>query len=395
MTLLRLVRESHVLVVCGSGGVGKTTTSAALALEGARRGRRAVVITIDPARRLANALGLGTLGGEAGGGSAGGSTADGNEPGMIPPSVWDRERRAPEGASFAAMMLDTKTTFDDLVGQYATSPAQEQRILNNRFYQNISGALSGTQEYMAMEKLFELDEAGMYDLIVVDTPPSRHALDFLDAPSRLTAFLDARVFRWFLAPTRAGMRMVSSAARGFLRLVARTVGAQVLDDAVEFFAAFEGMYEGFRQRARKVSALIEDPRTAFVLVSSPRRDAVEEAEYFSERLGESGLSIEALVINRIHPRFSDLSAAAARAHGAALPLTNDASTSLAALYENIAEFNDVADREAKNLGGLAERLAPASITLVPFLERDVADVGGLDEVATYLFSASSCASAAS
>lgn len=237
-----------------------------------------------------------------------------------------------------------------------------------------------------MEKLFELDQTGDYDLIVVDTPPSRNALDFLEAPNRLTTFLDAKVFRWFLAPTRAGMKLVSTAARGFLRTVARTVGAEVLDDAVEFFAAFEGMYDGFRQRAKGVMSLIAAPATAFVLVSSPRRDAVQEAVFFSERLAQSGLSVEALVVNRIHPRFSEVSPSETRNQAEALQREGTpAALSLAALLDNLADFDDVADREAANLSGLAEKVAPAPVTLVPFLKRDVADVPGLDEVATYLF----------
>jgi anion-transporting ArsA/GET3 family ATPase len=370
VSLPGVVTERHVVIVCGSGGVGKTTTAAALALEGARQGRRAAVVTIDPARRLANALGLNALS---------------DSPAVISPEIWDPQGRAPGGATFSALMLDPKSTFDRLVGRYAKDDAQAQRILANRFYQNIAGALSGTQEYMAMEKLFELDESGDYDLIVVDTPPTRNALDFLDAPRRLTSFLDARTFRWFLAPTRAGMKVVSTAARGFLRTVGRTVGVEVLDDAVEFFGAFEGMYDGFRARAKKVMALIDDPGTAFVLVSSPRRDAVEEAQYFAERLAEFKLDVDALVINRIHPRFSDLAPSTSRGRAAALTGTSAAGSTLAALYDNLADFDDVADREARNLGGLADKVAPAGVTLVPFLERDVADVSGLDEVAAFLF----------
>src|SRR5439155_21145541 len=266
-------------------------------------GRRAAVVTIDPARRLANALGLDALSDSAA---------------EIPASLWDPEGRAQSGGSFSALMLDTKRTFDHLVEKYASSERQRERILANRFYQNIAGALSGTQEYMAMEKLFELDQEGGYELIVVDTPPSRNALDFLEAPGRLTKVLDARVFRWFLAPARGGMRVVSGAARGFLRSVGRAVGAEVLDDAVEFFAAFEGMYEGFRTRARNVSALISDERTSFVLVSSPPRDAIDEADFFSDRLSGSGLEVHSLVVNRVHPRFSDLGPGAARGRAAAL-----------------------------------------------------------------------------
>lgn len=367
MSIERLVSERRILIVCGSGGVGKTTTAAALALDGARKGRRSAVVTIDPAKRLANALGLDALSDAAS---------------EIPRKMWDAGATAPPGGSFSAMMLDTKRTFDRLVEKYASDAKQRQRILDNRFYQNIAGALSGTQEYMAMEKLYELHHEGGYELVVVDTPPSRNALDFLEAPGRLTKFLDARVFRWFLGPARGGMKVVSSAARGFLRTVARTVGVEVLDDAVEFFAAFEGMYDGFRERARKVDQIINDPGTAFVLVSSPRRDAVEEAEFFCDRLSEAKLSVDSLVVNRIHPRFSGFEAAVSRGRAVGLRGSCDV---LADLYENLADFDDVADREARNLSGLARKVAPAPITLVPFLERDVADVSGLDEISKYLF----------
>src|SRR5688572_16557540 len=225
-----LVARGSIIICCGSGGVGKTTTAAALALEAARRGRTACVVTIDPARRLADALGLDALTNTPG-------RIDGDWPGQL----W-------------AMMLDTKTTFDDLVTTYAGGEEQARRILDNRLYRNISGALSGTQEYMAMEKLYELSSGGAhdFDLIVVDTPPTRNALDFIDAPRRLTRFLDNRVFRLLVMPTRAYLKAVSAATQAFVRTVARVVGAEVVDDAVAFFRAFEGMEAGFRDRAQNV-----------------------------------------------------------------------------------------------------------------------------------------------
>ena len=266
-SLLPLVTDRAILVCCGSGGVGKTTTAAALALEGARRGRRACVVTIDPAKRLADALGLESLTNTAG-------RVEVDAPGEL----W-------------ALMLDTKSTFDALISRYAGAPDQAERILNNRMYRNIAGALSGTQEYMAMEKLFELHDEGQFDLIVIDTPPTRNALDFLDAPRRLTRFLDNRLFRIVVMPTRAYLKAVSVATQAFLRTISRVVGNQVVGDAIAFFQAFEGMEEGFRNRAQAVLELLSDKDTAFVLVASPRRDAVEEAAFFARTTRRSRRSV--------------------------------------------------------------------------------------------------------
>ncbi len=354
-TLAELVRARRILVCCGSGGVGKTTTAAVLALEAARAGRRAVVVTIDPAKRLADALGLEGLTGTP-------SRIEGEWAGEL----W-------------ALMLDTKSTFDDLVVANASSPEQGQRILQNRFYRNISGALSGTQEYMAMEKLYELHQRTDFDLVVVDTPPSRNALDFIDAPRRLSRFLDHRLFRIVTSPGRGLAKAVNVAAQTFLRTVAKVVGAEVIDDAVAFFRAFEGMEEGFRDRAAAVLRLLSDDDTAFVLVASPRRDTIEEARYFAERLHEAGIAVRALVVNRMHPRFGDGLPEATRERARTL-----AGTELGDLYANLADFQLVAAREEAHLAGLAEVVAPAPVIRVPFLSTDVHDLDGLDDVAVHL-----------
>lgn len=361
-----LVETQDVIVCAGSGGVGKTTAAAVIALEGARRGRRTVVVTIDPAKRLADTLGLDSLTNEA-------SRIDGDWPGEL----W-------------ALMLDTKSTFDDLVDTYAIDPAQRDRILQNRFYRNISGALSGTQEYMAGEKLYELHHLGAqtptgararFDLVVVDTPPTRNALDFLDASRRLTSFLDHRVYRMLVTPTRAYLRAVNVAAQAFVRTVGRVVGGEVLDDALSFFTAFEGMEDGFRDRAAHVARLLGAPTTSFVLVASPRRDTVEEAEFFADKLRAGDLSVAALVVNRMHPRFGAGAPGADRARAQTL-----AGTSIGSLYANLADFNDVADGEERHLAGLTERVAPAPLVRVPFLADDVHDLASLDEIAGHLFS---------
>src|SRR3954468_4831474 len=324
-TLDELVDRPRIIICCGSGGVGKTTTAAAIALEGARRGHKACVVTIDPAKRLADALGLESLT---------------NRPGRIQ-GDWSGE--------LYALMLDVKSTFDDLVIRYSEDADQAQLILENRLYRNLSGALSGTQEYMAMEKLYELHTEGGFDLIVVDTPPTRNALDFLDAPRRLTRFLDNRIFRLLMMPTRAYMRAVSVATQAFLRTISKVVGTDVVKDAVAFFTAFEGMEAGFRDRAQHVMDLLSDPSTAFVLVAAPRRDAVEEALFFAEKLGESHTPASALIVNRVHPHFGsaptpELERAAQRA------------PALRPLVENLAELTDIGRREESHYSALAERV---------------------------------------
>jgi anion-transporting ArsA/GET3 family ATPase len=355
--LRQLTRDAEIIVTAGSGGVGKTTTAAVLALEGARAGRRAVVVTIDPAKRLADALGLEGL-----------SNTPSRITGDWPGELW-------------AMMLDTKSTFDDLVATHSTDPKQAERILGNRFYKNISGALSGTQEYMAMEKLYELHMANDFDLVVVDTPPTRHALDFLNAPRRLTRFLDHRLYRILMAPTRGLMKAANVATQAFVRTLSKVVGAEVLEDAITFFTAFSGMEEGFKTRANVVFELLSSPSTAFVLVASPRRDTVEEADFFARRLAESDIAVRALIVNRMHPRFGDGLAEAVRERARTLE-----GTDLGGLYANLADFRLVASREEEHLAGLAERVAPAPVIRVPFLRTDVHDLDGLAEVGEHLFS---------
>jgi anion-transporting ArsA/GET3 family ATPase len=366
-TLDELVQVRSIVVCCGSGGVGKTTTAGAIGLEAARQGRRACVVTIDPAKRLADALGLASLT---------------NQPSRVT-GDW-----GPSGELWA-LMLDTKSTFDELVARHAITPEQAGSILENRLYRNISGALSGTQEYMAMEKLYQLHEDSRFDLIVVDTPPTRHALDFLDAPRRLTRFLDNRIFRALMMPTRAYLKAVSLATQAFLRTVSRVVGSDVVHDAVQFFNAFEGMEQGFRSRAQRVLELQTSPHTAFVLVATPRRDAVDEALFFAQRLQESSIEVDALVVNRVHPRFgpvpSVLTGTAPVGPGA---------EPLAALLTNLHDLEGIAAREERYFEALVRRVAPAPVARVPLLADDVHDLDGLHDIGTYLFSEAGTANAA-
>ena len=345
-----LARERSVIVCAGPGGVGKTTISAAIALQAARDGRRACVITVDPARRLADALGVGALT---------------NSPAAVDGDF---------AGSLHAMMLDTKGTFDDLVAHYARTEAQAEAIRTNRIYQNLTGMLSGTQEYMAMEKLYELTESGDFDIVVVDTPPTRNALDLLDAPRRLTRFLDNRLFRALLAPTRASLRLLTIATQALLRTISKVAGAEIVQDAVDFFQAFEGMEEGFSARAAAVRDLLADPATAYVLVTSPRPDSIEETTYFASRLGDSGIEPAALVVNRVHPSF-----------GPVTTEVGDQSGDLGALLENHARLHLAAFDEGEAVAALVERVAPSPVARLPLLGSDVHDLEGLGEVADHLF----------
>jgi anion-transporting ArsA/GET3 family ATPase len=364
--LSKVALERQTVICAGPGGVGKTTCAAAIALEGARLGLRACVVTIDPAKRLADALGLQVLTNEAHkveltGLARGGPGAENG------------------GGELWALMLDTKTTFDDVVRRNAGSEEQAQAILDNKLYRNISGALGGTQEYMAMEKLYELHHQGRFDLVVVDTPPTRHALDFLDAPGRLLRFLNNRIFRLLMVPTRASLKALGMATQMLLRTISRVVGGAVVADAVAFFAAFEGMEQGFRDRATKVEELLSDSGTAFVVVAAPRRDAVTEAIYFSDRLRESARRVDALVINRMFPYFGPVPPQLHEAAG-----TDPA---IAALVTNLGDLDGVAGREEQYVAALAARLPGAPIIRVPFLSDDVHDLGGLAEVGRWLFDA--------
>ena len=348
--LTALVAERAVIVCCGSGGVGKTTVSATFALAAAQAGRRACVVTVDPARRLADSLGVQSLANTP-------TEVEGDWPGRL-----------------HALMLDTKGTFDDLIHTYARTPEQAEGILANRLYQNLTGALSGTQEYMAMEKLHELVESGDFDVVVVDTPPTRNALDLLDAPRRLTRFLENRLFRALLLPTRVSLRAVGLATQALLRTLSKVAGAEIVQDAVAFFQAFEGMEEGFRTRAGAVRELLADPATAYVLVTSPRPDAIAEAGFFAEKLTERHIATAALVVNRIHPHFGG---------GAGAP--TGISGPLAALAANMENLNDVARREEGSYAALAEQVSPAPVGRIPLFGQDVPDRAGLRRAADVLF----------
>ncbi|CAB4894371.1 unannotated protein [freshwater metagenome] len=365
LTALDIVlRDAQIIVSCGSGGVGKTTAAAAIALHAAALGKRVVVVTIDPARRLADALGL--------------SDGLSNEPTRV--EIRDEPDTPGE---LWAMMLDPATTFDGLVHQYAETPEQAERILANGFYHNIAGALSGTQEYMAAEKLYQLHRDDRFDLVVVDTPPTRNALDFLDAPATLTRFINHRLFRLLMLPARKGLKVLNVAAQPVLRTIGKVVGGEVLTDAIAFFQAFEGMEIGFRDRADAVSDLLHSPITHYVLVASPRHDTVDEARYFAGRLAASDLAVAAVVVNRLQPRFGDATAEEAREASVLAEASGRAD--LAALWRNLAELRALADAEEAVIAPLVADTGATAIHRVPLLSDDVHDLGGLRQIADHLF----------
>ena len=387
-----VMTDAAVVVCCGSGGVGKTTSAAVLGLEGARRGRRVVVVTIDPARRLADALGLpGGLSGEPQRIDLGDDGDDGNG-GDARDDEGAHEHGDEHGGEHGeargdgelwAMMLDTAATFDGLVKRYAADEGQVGRILGNPFYRNMASALSGTQEYMAAEKLHELHGDDRFDLVIVDTPPSRSALDFLEAPGVLARFLDHRLFKLLMLPTRTGLKALGTAAQPVLRSIGRVVGSDVLADTVAFFQAFAGMEAGFRERANEVVELIRSQETSFVIVASPRHDTIEEAVWFGEQLVDQGVDVAAAIINRTHPEFGEGTSLDAR--DAAWRASEAGQIALAGLWANVAELRTLRERELAVLSPLVEVAGPDHLSTMPLLDRDVHDLDGLRLIAEHLF----------
>jgi anion-transporting ArsA/GET3 family ATPase len=352
MTSLATLLEQQTVIVCvGAGGVGKTTTAAALALEAAQRGRRVCVVTIDPARRLSDAMGFDP------------DRAIGNEPQQIDVAA---------KGELWAVMLDTSTTFDGLIRTYAPSEEQAQNILTNDFFRNIADSMSGAHEYMAMEKLYELHNDERFDLVVVDTPPTSNAIDFLEAPDRITQFLDHRLYKILVTPNGGLARVVNFAAQGFLRTVARVVSASVVDDAIEFFAAFDGMEEGFRGRAVAVHNLLIAEDTAFVLVTVPRNDTVDDAATFIETLAEADIAVDAIVVTRVHPSFgSDR-------------LDGLGDGPLAPFISVLHDSQTVAGGQDTVLATLTDELPAGAVVKIPFLDTDVHDLDGLASLAQWL-----------
>ena len=356
--------QTRIVVCCGSGGVGKTTTAAALALRAAERGRRVVVLTVDPARRLAQSMGLTELD---------------NTPRLITGTKGTGELHA--------MMLDMKRTFDEIIEAHA-DPVRARQILTNPFYQSLSSSFSGTQEYMAMEKLGQLRRSDEWDLIIVDTPPSRSALDFLDAPERLGRFLDGRLIRILTAPARAGGRSAFKLLNAGFGIIAgaltKVLGAQVLKDIQTFVSALDAVFGGFRQRAEQTYRLLQAPGTAFLVVAAPERDAMREASYFVERLAEERMPLAGLVVNRVH-RSPAMALSAARSAAAAEDLEARHEHELtAAVLRLHAGRMQLAAREHREQEHFTSAHPTVPIAQVPAMPEDVHDLAGLREIGALL-----------
>ncbi|MEU9835089.1 ArsA family ATPase [Streptosporangium sp. NPDC048047] len=356
--------DTRIIVCCGSGGVGKTTTAAALGLRAAERGRAAVVLTVDPARRLAQSMGL-------------------TELDNVPRPVEDV---AGDG-TLHAMMLDMKRTFDEIIEAHA-DPERARQILTNPFYQSLSSSFSGTQEYMAMEKLGQLRRSGEWDLIIVDTPPSRSALDFLDAPERLGRFLDGRLIRVLTAPAKAGGRSAFKLFNAGFGLIAgamtKLLGAQVLKDLQTFVSALDAVFGGFRARAEQTYQLLQAPGTAFVVVAAPERDAMREASYFVERLAEERMPLAGVVINRVH-RSPAEGLSAARSAAAAEELESRGGHDLAAAVLRLhAGRMQLAAREHREREHFVTAHPTVPVAEVPAMWEDVHDLEGLRQIGKLL-----------
>lgn len=368
--------SKRIIVCTGSGGVGKTTTAAALGVRAAELGRSVCVLTIDPARRLAQAMGLSTLD---------------NTPRLV---SGVGENGGTGTGSLHAMMLDMKRTFDEVVESHA-DPDRAAQILSNPFYQALSSSFAGTQEYMAMEKLGQLraeaDEGGTWDLIIVDTPPSRSALDFLDAPARLGSFLDGRFIRILTAPARgAGRGIGKIAAMGFgifTNVLSKILGAQVLNDVGTFVAAIDSTFGGFRERAEITYALLQDEGTSFIVIAAPEPDALREASYFVERLRQDAMPLGGLVLNRVQP-VSDTSLSTEQAMAAAQRLRERDDVPDALLTADLLDLHAQRLRTWTRQSHLAQRFTAAhpgvAVAMVPALAEDVHDLAGLSEIGSLL-----------
>lgn len=385
---LRAVVERHrILVCCGSGGVGKTTTAASLALWGACRGRRAIVLTIDPARRLADSLGIGPIG---------------NTPREVEPAWLERAGLRPKGR-LAAMMLDQKGSWDELVARHAPSEAVRERILANPFYRQLSQSFAGSQEYMAVEQLGALEASGRYDLIVVDTPPTQHALDFLEAPDRLLAFLDRRIVRWFVRPSFAAgwstLQSMNRTVRFLLRKIEEATGVSALAQVSDFFEGMGDLLEGFEARVERVTELLRDPATAFLLVAGPDEQVLGQAEYLVAQMAARRMPLKGVVMNRVHPWLGPDGEQEARAedvqreitpwvHDALDPLEGReaAERVAAALARNFAGHQARARGDALRIEIFRQGLpAAVPVATVPDLSEDVHDLRGLVGLHRHLF----------
>ena len=360
------LKGKTVVICAGSGGVGKTTTSAAIAAGLAASGRKVIVLTIDPARRLADALGL---------------PEDGNTEHLVDPSRLAAAGLNGDGELWA-MTLDAKLTFDELIERNAADAETRDAVLRNPIYRQLSGAVAGSQEYMAMEKLYELHESGRYDLVVLDTPPTRNALDFLDAPGRLSRFIDSRSLQFFRASGRASLGLVGRGAGALFSVLKRATGMDLLRDLADFFNAFGDMAEGFRDRARRVEALLREDRTTFLLVTSPRSAAIADADYFHRKLNETGMPFGGVIVNRVREHVR---ATAGPKLEHELSELVDARLAQKVLRD-LEDHNRLAAGDSHSVEQLRAGMGGDLLIVVPELSGDVHDLDGLAAMAKRLFS---------
>jgi anion-transporting ArsA/GET3 family ATPase len=366
VNIAEVIADKRIVICGGSGGVGKTTASAAIAMGAAARGRKVAVVTIDPARRLANSLGLEDLG---------------NEPALVDPQLFPAAGIEMEGELWA-MMLDPKRTFDDLIDRLAPNEKSRDEVLANRIYQELSNAVAGSQEFTAMAKLYELDRNHDFDLIVLDTPPSRNALDFLDAPDRLTQFFEGRALQVFLRPTGLAARVMGRGTGMVFGVLKRVTGIDLLQDLAVFFRSLSGMIDGFKERAQAVNKLLADPGTVFLLVTSPEREPIDEAIFFWRKLKAARMPFGGVVVNRVHhdllgdAEVEDVSAELAAELGDKLA---------ARVADNFRDYHVLARRDAQNIERLGKQLRDDRLLLIPYLDEDVHDVEGLARLDRYLF----------
>jgi anion-transporting ArsA/GET3 family ATPase len=367
-----LLEGKRVCICAGSGGVGKTTTSAAIAAGMAARGRKVAVLTIDPAKRLADSLGLPELG---------------NTERQVDPSLFSETGVETNGGELWAMMLDAKATFDEVVRKHAPDAETRERILSNRIYQQLSNALAGSQEYMAMEKLFEIHAEDRYDLLVLDTPPSRNALDFLDAPRRLTQFIEGRALQVFIKPTGLGMKVFGRGAGMAFGVLKRITGVDLLQDLAEFFQAMSGMVGGFQERAKRVTELLAADESTFLVVCGPQGEPIDEAVYFHRKLVEAKLPFGGVIVNKVH--YEDEMPVEHEELGPELTEAVGDEGLAARVRENFEDFRALSERDRRNVEHLAREMRTRAVIRVPYLDEDVHDLAGLMEVNRYLFASGS------
>ena len=383
-----VIRGKKIVICVGSGGVGKTTVAASIALRSAAAGRKTLVLTIDPAKRLANSLGISSLG---------------NDETMVPPEKFEQAGLTP-AAPLYAMMLDTKRAFDELIRKVAPTEEAARRILANSFYQNLSSAMAGSHEYLAMEKLYDIHVRGDYDLIVLDTPPTKQALDFLDAPQRIADFFDKDVLKWFLKPYvaagRIGLKAMNRTGAAVFRMLERITGVEFLRDVSDFFLGFSDVFDDFRKEADEVFEVLKGDEVIFLLVTSANQMPIEEARFFYNKLREYRMPFGGFIVNRIHQDFisgtvenleamTDLEreemvrARMAEIEHEAKRRFGDLAASLLKNFQNVQTLAEIDKaRIADFLGSLDQ---PVRFWTVPFFDEDVFDLAGLLEVGGYLF----------